>query len=82
MTTTVIVIYTVLALTFIYDGYALMRKGYLTTISWTLYSASKKWLIIPFLFGILAGHLWFPIFGPDGENVPCSGDKPKVEALK
>jgi hypothetical protein len=81
VTTTTIVIYAILAITFIYDGYAL-HKGYLNTISWTLYSSSKKWPIVAFLFGLLAGHLFFPIFGPDGENVPCSGDKPKVEALK
>lgn len=67
---TVIVIYVILAVTFIYDGYALMRKGYLNTISWTIYSSSRKWLIIPFLFGILAGHLWFSMEPPPEPCVP------------
>lgn len=74
MNTTTIVIYAVLALFFIYDGY-LLHKGYKNTVSWTLFSSSRKWPVIAFLFGMLAGHLWFPIFGPDGENLPCA-DKP------
>lgn len=79
MNSTAIFIFAVLAIVFIYDGW-LLHKGYKNTVSWTLYSSSRKWLIIPFLFGVLAGHLWFPIFGPDGENLPCQ-DKP-VETTK
>ncbi len=79
MNSTAIFIIVVLAVVFIYDGW-LLRKGYTNTISWTLYNSSRKWLIIPFLFGVLAGHLWFPIFGRDGENLPCQ-EKP-IEVKK
>lgn len=53
----------------IYDGF-MLHKGYKHTVSWTLFTASKRWTIIPFLFGILAGHLWFSMETPPEPCVP------------
>jgi len=44
----------------VYDVYTLAVHGYETTISWVLYDKSHDWPIIPFVFGVLGGHLFFP----------------------
>lgn len=49
-----------LALIIVYDLWTLMKRGYDTTISWTLFKLSQTWPIIPFAFGVIAGHLFFP----------------------
>lgn len=56
---TVFFIVFVTALIVVYDVWALTR-GYEWTISSTLLEASKRWPVIPFLLGLLAGHLFFP----------------------
>ena len=52
-----------------YDIYAVL-KGKLT-ISWIVFDISRKWPIVPFLFGFLvgglAGHFFFPIPIPTGQ---------------
>jgi hypothetical protein len=73
MSTTTIVIYVLIAAGLIYDAVAL-AKSYESTISWTLYSGAKKWPIIPLLFGIVMGHLFWSVTGPGGG--PAVPDKP------
>lgn len=52
-----------------YDIYA-ATKGKVT-ISWSIFEISRKWPIVPFLFGFLvgglAGHFFFPIPIPAGQ---------------
>lgn len=43
-----------------YDAYTLVSRGYETTVSWTLYLWGTQFPIVPFIFGVLIGHLWFP----------------------
>lgn len=43
-----------------YDVWTLAFRGYDTTLSWSLYMWSHDWPIIPFVFGVFAGHLFFP----------------------
>ncbi len=50
----------IVALVTVYDVWTLVRRGYNTTISWTLYAWATRWPIIPFALGVLAGHLFFP----------------------
>lgn len=55
--------YVLLAIVFaiiIYDITQLIRKGYQGTISWQVYVASCRYPIVPFLLGILFGHLFWP----------------------
>lgn len=75
MNITSIVIYSLIGIGLIYDAFAL-SKSYESTISWTLYSGAKKWPIIPLLFGITLGHLFWAVTGPDGG--PAVPDKPCV----
>ena len=42
-----------------YDLYALSQGGGSATISSVIISVSKDFLIIPFLFGVLVGHLFW-----------------------
>ncbi len=43
----------------IYDVWTLWRRGYTTTISWNLLLIGRRFPIIPFIFGVLVGHvLW------------------------
>lgn len=52
-----------------YDIYAVLKGK--STISWIVFDTSRKWPIIPFLFGFLvgglAGHFFFPIPIPAGQ---------------
>ena len=50
----------IIGLITIYDIWTLAARGYDTTISWSLYTWSQGWPIIPFALGVLAGHLFFP----------------------
>lgn len=43
----------------IYDLVLLASEGSQATISAQLYTVSKKYPVIPFLFGFLMGHLFF-----------------------
>lgn len=58
--TTIAVFGALLVILFSYDIWTLSMRGYETTISWTLYKWSQGWPIIPFTFGVFAGHLFFP----------------------
>lgn len=44
----------------IYDIVALIKKGYQGTISYQVYVAACRYPIVPFLLGILFGHLFWP----------------------
>ncbi len=53
-------IWSVLVIALVYDGYVVLKSGVEPTISWQLYSRSKEFPIISFGFGFLMGHLFFP----------------------
>jgi len=42
-----------------YDLWTLVANGYDTTVSASIEQLSKNWRIIPFTFGVFAGHLFF-----------------------
>ncbi len=73
MELTLTVISAAVVLLVAYDVWTLVRRGYGTTISWTVYVWSRSYPIIPFAFGVLAGHLfWVNVLTPphvDGEKV-------------
>lgn len=46
-----------------FDLYQLNAKGYQATISATIVKLSVNWPIIPFIAGLLCGHLWMPYCG-------------------
>ena len=52
-----------------YDIYAITKNK--PTVSWAVFYTSRKWPIVPFLFGFLvgglAGHFFFPIPIPTGQ---------------
>jgi hypothetical protein len=52
-----------------YDLFAVYRFGYEGTISLVVFTMAKSYPIIPFLSGIVVGHLFFPI---EGTNVSDS----------
>lgn len=56
---TIAVIWTVVVGTLGYDLYTLLKDGSDTTISAVIIETSKDWLIIPVVFGVLIGHLFF-----------------------
>ncbi len=60
MNRTIAVFCILLSVLLIYDGWTLSLFGYETTVSWVIYSKSKDWPAIPFAFGFIAGHLFFP----------------------
>ena len=53
-----------------YDLFAVYRFGYEGTISLVVFTMAKSFPIIPFLAGVVVGHLFFPI---EGTNVRSSG---------
>jgi hypothetical protein len=46
-----------------YDLFAVYRFGYEGTISLVVFTMAKSFPIIPFLAGVVVGHLFFPIEG-------------------
>lgn len=42
-----------------YDVFAVIKWGVEGTISRELYQAAQRWPIIPFVLGMLAGHLFW-----------------------
>lgn len=56
-----------------YDLFAVYRFGYDGTISLVVFTMAKAYPIIPFLAGIVVGHLFFPI---EGTNASSSGKDP------
>lgn len=67
-TITTSVLLVALAILLLYDAIAVNLFGYSGTISIVVYEASKNWPIIPFLAGIVCGHLFFPIEGINNEK--------------
>lgn len=53
-----------------YDLFAVYQFGYDGTISLVVFTLAKAYPIIPFLAGVVVGHLFFPI---EGTNVNSSG---------
>jgi hypothetical protein len=51
-----------------YDLFAVYRFGYDGTISLVVFTMSKAYPVIPFLAGLVCGHLFFPIEGTSGES--------------
>lgn len=71
---TITVLCAVLAVLFGFDIWTLAVRGYDTTVSWQLWIWSHDWPIIPFTFGVFAGHLFFPnraSFKAATKEVPC-----------
>lgn len=59
MITTEIVLALVVAFLIIYDIFIVIIKGIESTISWTVWSISQKYPVIPFALGFVMGHvLW------------------------
>ena len=67
-TITTAILLVTLAILLLYDAVAVYWFGYPGTISIVVYEASKNWPIIPFLAGIVCGHLFFPIEGINNEK--------------
>lgn len=42
-----------------YDLWTGLKNGSQTTISVQMYALSCRYPIIPFVFGVIAGHLWW-----------------------
>lgn len=57
MSLTVAVIVALIAVIAAYDVWTLARRGYTTTISYVLKKYSLQFPIIPFVGGLLCGHL-------------------------
>ena len=60
MNLTRIFIVIIVTVIFVVDAGFLALSGYNSTISWQLFTWSKEWPIIPFLIGVMMGHLFFP----------------------
>ena len=67
----------VVALITLYDVWTLWRRGYNTTVSWNLYIIARRFPIVPFLVGLLVGHLWFPNQAGMGELPVCAAVQKK-----
>lgn len=46
------------------DFTLLIKRGYDATMSWTIWKISTEYPILAFLFGVMAGHLFFPNHAP------------------
>ena len=49
----------------VYDIWTIVRRGYTTTVSWTLLTLAKKFPIISFALGVVMGHLFWVNEIPD-----------------
>jgi hypothetical protein len=58
---TKIFIIVVIAVVLIYDAYVLVRHGSDATVSCVILKSSLQYPLIPFLAGMLCGHLFAPI---------------------
>jgi hypothetical protein len=59
---TVTVIVATTAIIIGYDVWAVLAGGVESTISAVIFNASMRFPLIPFAFGVLAGHFWFPVY--------------------
>lgn len=53
----------IVALILVWDGYLQIKGGEANTISVRLMKASKQYTVIPFLVGVLCGHLFWANIG-------------------
>lgn len=60
MNTTAWVLVTIVGALIGYDIFAYLRWGYHGTISYDVLSASLRHPLIPFMVGVIAGHLFWP----------------------
>ena len=51
-----------------FDIYLAFMGGQEETISLFLWYTAQKWPIIPFIFGVLMGHLFWQNYGKEGGN--------------
>lgn len=58
-TLTMWVIFAAVLLIFVYDAWAVMQKPKRSTVSKIVTLSSKKYLLIPFLLGLLMGHFFW-----------------------
>jgi len=61
----------------VYDLFAVYRFGYEGTISLVVFTMAKSYPIIPFLAGVVVGHLFFPIEGTNANSGKDSGGSGK-----
>lgn len=61
MTFTAIVTLSFIVIAIVFDLIVLLVKGSDNTISAVVFNLSKQYPIIPFVAGVIAGHLWWPI---------------------
>lgn len=61
---TQIVVLAVVVLVLAYDLYAYLKGGQAATVSWVIWTASKDTPVIPFLSGVLCGHLFWRMSDP------------------
>lgn len=60
MKRTLLFIIAALVVIFGFDLFTLFHDGYESTISWVTYTLAQKQPIVPFLLGIVFGHLFWP----------------------
>lgn len=51
-----------------YDLFAVYKFGYDGTISLVVFTLAKAYPIVPFLAGVVVGHLFFPIEGTNDKG--------------
>jgi hypothetical protein len=54
----------------LWDVYATAKNQPSDTVSATLYDWATRWPILPFLLGVIVGHLFFPHFPHVAPDVP------------
>lgn len=57
MTTTQVVMSVAVVILLGYDAFAVIKGGIQNTISWQFVDLSKKYPFLPFMLGVLCGHL-------------------------
>ena len=51
----------IISILIIYDLFTVLERGSETTISVQLFEFSKKYPIVPFVLGIVFGHIFWPL---------------------
>lgn len=64
-----------LVIVFGYDLWLLSSGGLKATISWSLYELSYEAPIVPFLFGVVCGHLFWQMRKPKASTKLVKGGK-------
>lgn len=60
-TTTRIFLLVLVCALVLYDAIIIPLSGFDASVSVVIYEAAKTWPIVPFLFGVIMGHFFFPI---------------------